>query len=128
MSEKDMVISERYLRNKLEDTEALLAAAQRTIEALEGAIRRQLDGDFATFSDRMDALRAILPNNGRQGLSEMSDKTRAQISNDAAHDTFRLAENEILRLRAELAAAQRTIDEQADQIESLQHDVWLARM
>ena len=32
MSEKDMVISERYLRNKLEDTEALLAAAQRTIE------------------------------------------------------------------------------------------------
>ena len=33
MSEKDMVISERYLRNKLEDTEALLAAAQRTIEA-----------------------------------------------------------------------------------------------
>ena len=38
------------------------------------------------------------------------------------------ARAELATLRAELAAAQRTIDEQADQIESLQHDVWLARM
>ena len=38
MSEKDMVISERYLRNKLEDTEALLASAQRTIEAQAGIL------------------------------------------------------------------------------------------
>jgi len=33
MSEKDMVISERYLRSQLEAAEAKLAAAQRTIEA-----------------------------------------------------------------------------------------------
>ena len=41
----------------------------------------------------------------------MSDKTRAQISNDAAHDTFRLAENEILRLREIVVQQQRTIEE-----------------
>ena len=46
----------------------------------------------------------------------MSDKTRVQISNDAAHDTFRLAENEILRLREIVTLQQRTIKEQAETI------------
>ena len=38
MSEKDMVISERYLRSQLEAAEAKLAAAQRTIEAQRTAL------------------------------------------------------------------------------------------
>jgi len=67
MSEKDMVISERYLRNKLEDTEALLAAAQRTIEAqaaelnnVRNLIDRQLNIGYISFSDRVDDMRRWL--------------------------------------------------------------------
>ena len=43
-------------------------------------------------------------------------------------ERYEEAQDELEKLRAELAAAQRTIEAQADQIESLQHDVWLARM
>ena len=40
MSEKDMVISERYLRSQLEAAEAKLAAAQRTIDAQAATIEQ----------------------------------------------------------------------------------------
>ena len=72
----------------------------------------------------------------------MSDKTRVQISNDAAHDTFRRAEKELTQLRAtiaqlldeqqadltKLARQQRTIEAQAARIDALEQDVWPWRM
>ena len=43
-------------------------------------------------------------------------------------ERYEEAQDELEKLRAELAAAQRTIEAQADLIEALKHDVWLARM
>ena len=67
MSEKDMVISERYLRSQLEAAEAKLAAAQRTIEAqaaelnnVRNLIDRQLNIGYISFSDRVDDMRLCL--------------------------------------------------------------------
>ena len=67
MSEKDMVISERYLRSQLEAAEAKLASAQRTIEAqaaelnnVRNLIDRQLNIGYISFSDRVDDMRRWL--------------------------------------------------------------------
>ena len=74
MSEKDMVISERYLRSQLnianfraDAAEAKLAAAQRTIEAqaaelnnVRNLIDRQLNAGYISFTDRVDDMRRWL--------------------------------------------------------------------
>jgi len=56
MSEKDMVISERYLRSQLEAAEAKLAAAQRTIEAQAREIAALNDDRIQEAWDATDDL------------------------------------------------------------------------
>ena len=51
MSEKDMVISERYLRSQLEAAEAKLAAAQRTIK-VQAFILEALEAQGVSMPDK----------------------------------------------------------------------------
>jgi len=81
MSEKDMVISERYLRSQLEAAEAKLAAAQRRGEFLSSAkndifdlfvaVRDGFDGSEYQ-QGKKDGLRTALALLGNDGLDSFN--------------------------------------------------------
>ena len=97
MSEKDMVSSERYLRNKLEDTEALLAAAQRTSEA------QQRRGEFLSSAknDIFDLFVAVRDgfdgSEYQQGKKDGLRTALALLGNDGLDSFNRGGPNENMR-------------------------------